>query len=98
MAEAVAAGCAALAPDALAYPEVLAGLGPEALYPDADTLVRRLVELARDPGPLRRKGARDARRAAILAHDAGRTARELDGIVDELRSGSALTSRGERTG
>ena len=84
VAEAVAAGCRPLAPRRLAYPEVLADVGPDALYESPGGLVRGLAAAAANPRPFREAVTRAARRDAMERHDATVTAAELDAIVEEV--------------
>ncbi len=74
--EAVATGCGALAPRALAYPETLTGELANGLYEGHEQLVAALVTEA--ASPRRARGDREKRRAAIRAHDVARTAALLD--------------------
>ena len=86
--EAMAAGCAPLAPSRLNYPSLLEPYDPggsmAGAYADDADLVHRLTGLALAPdrvrGPARRAAARDA----VLPLDAAGAAVALDGIVDEL--------------
>lgn len=82
--EAVAAGCTPLAPARLAYPEVLPELAREGqLYGDAEELTGRLVELARDPQPLRDPKVRARLRASVADEDVVSKVECLDRLVDE---------------
>ncbi len=79
--EGLATGALPLAPRRLSYPEIL---GPElhgtSLYGGPDELVSRLVQLARDPGPLRSPAARERLRAFTTPHAAERSAQALDAL------------------
>lgn len=87
-AEAMAAGCAPLAPDRLNYPALLAGYDrAEALtgvFVDRADLAERLVDLARDPGRLRSTARRTAARDAVMPFDADAAALSLDAVIDGL--------------
>ena len=83
--EALAAGCAPLCPDRLAYPEVIPREHhAESLYQDEAGLVARLVAAARDPRPLRDAARRARWREVAATFDAPLVAEELDRLVDEL--------------
>ena len=82
--EAVTAGCTPLAPERLAYPEVLAALGPEALYRDAHDLSERLVQASRQREVLRRSSWRRRQRDAVADHTTERAARDLDDWLAEV--------------
>jgi glycosyltransferase involved in cell wall biosynthesis len=83
MLEALAAGCAVLAPDRLAYPETLP-TAVEGVVLHADDVAERLVALTRSCDALRSLGSRERRRRAAGPHDAGATARRLDALVHSL--------------
>jgi glycosyltransferase involved in cell wall biosynthesis len=85
IAEAMAAGCAPLAPRRLAYPELV----PEAmharcLHADGEDLIRRLVRAAAAPDEQRSGDARSAHRAAVERFACGTVARRLDELVSRL--------------
>ena len=81
--EAVAAGCAPLAPRRLAYPEVLAEEPLAAgLYDTNEELVARLTGLIEAPDETRSCELRAGRRAALAAHDAGAAAARLDRLIE----------------
>ena len=85
MLEAVAAGCAPLAPSRLAYPEVLGSSEfAGSLYEGEAELNARLERLATNPACLRDGGVRSARRSAVAHHDVSRIAERLDEIVEAL--------------
>ncbi|MFT5732781.1 MAG: glycosyltransferase involved in cell wall biosynthesis [Planctomycetota bacterium] len=93
-AEAMAAGCAPLAPDRLNYPALTAGSpsGAGALFQETSDLVERLVAWAQPEAKatLRAPAQRAAQRACVLSLDAGAECRRLDAVIDELsgRNGS----------
>jgi len=82
--EALAAGCAALLPNRLAYPELLPrGWHAAGLYEEGE-LVDRLLAHARDPAPLRVPADRAKQREALAQADCSATARQLDECAQEL--------------
>ncbi len=83
--EALAAGVTPLVPRRLSYPEVVGEeLGNDVLYSAADELVRRLVEHAADPAPLRARAHREALRQRAATWSCDRSAEQLDELVDDL--------------
>lgn len=83
--EALAAGVTPLVPRRLSYPEVVGeGLTGNVLYSGGDELVRRLVEHAADPRPLRARAHRERLRERATTWSCDRTAEQLDDLVDEL--------------
>ncbi len=74
--EAVACGCAPLAPRRLAYPETLSGSLSEGLYASKDELVQRIVQAAHSPQ--RSRGVRALRRMELAEHDQKKSAAQLD--------------------
>ncbi|MCP3916508.1 MAG: DUF3524 domain-containing protein [bacterium] len=73
--EGVATGCTALAPNRLAYPDVLPR--ETELYEDGE-LVRRLIAAARAPEPFRSGAARARLRDAVHPHALANSAKGLD--------------------
>ncbi len=84
--EAAACGATPLLPERLSYPELIpAEFRPRVLYRGDAQLVERLTELARGPAAARDPSERERWRSSVAApHDAGNTARALDGLFDEL--------------
>jgi glycosyltransferase involved in cell wall biosynthesis len=76
--EAVAAGCAPLAPRRLAYPETLTGGLAAGLYDDQEALVAALLAAAVAPDAQRAAAVRTTRREALALHDCQLTAEALD--------------------
>lgn len=87
-AEAMAAGCAPLAPARLNYPDLVAGYDPgrsaAGLHGDGADLTERLVSLAENPDLLRGADRRRLAREAVQPLDAAAAAAALDAIVDGL--------------
>ena len=87
-AEAMAAGCAPLAPRRLNYPALVSAYDPgrsgAGTYGSDADLTERLVALASDPGPVRDASARARARSAVLALDAAGAAAALDAVVNGL--------------
>ena len=88
--EAMACGCAPLLPDRLSYPELVPrDSHPEAFYADeapaagGGALVGGLLEAA-DRARERSIEGRSRWRSLVSEHDAGRTAAELDRLVESL--------------
>ena len=87
-AEAMAAGCAPLAPTRENYPALLesydtAPSGERAgLYEDEDDFVRRLMTLSASPEALREPDCRGASRSAVLPFDASAHVETLDDLVE----------------
>lgn len=91
VAEALAAGCAPLLPDRLAYPEVLpvdrhaAGLYADPEFRD------RLRGLAANPSALRSLDARRALRDGMRVHDRAAVVARLDRVAEELTANAHKT-------
>jgi glycosyltransferase involved in cell wall biosynthesis len=83
--EAMSAGATPLLPNRLSYPELVGEeLSEEVLYEDEEQLVRRLVDLARDPQPLRDTHRRERIRAVAESWSIGPAAATLDTFCSEL--------------
>jgi len=90
--EGVALGCAPLAPNRLAYPEVLeARPGESVLYQNEDELCARLSEAAHGRRGLRVPESRQAWRDRVASHGAARTSEALDSQFEELAWGAPRT-------
>ena len=84
MLEALTTGCALLAPDRLAYPEVLpTSVEGVELFADSELAVR-LTQHARECPRLRDTQARARRRTAALPHDSAASAKALDRLAREI--------------
>ncbi len=87
-AEAMAAGCAPLAPARLNYPDLVADYDPggsaAGLHGDGADLTERLISLAEHPSPLRGADRRRRSREAVQPLDAAEAAAALDAVLDGL--------------
>ncbi len=84
MLEALATGCALLAPDRLAYREVLpTSVDGVELFADSELAVR-LTQHARECPRLRDTQARTRRRTAARPHDSAASAKALDHLAREI--------------
>ena len=83
--EAISSGCTPLAPNALAYPEVLAGADlPLPLYDSPAERLESLMAAAKDPGAFRSNAHRAGMHSLALPHEQTNTFRRLDAAMEAL--------------
>ncbi|MCP5022331.1 MAG: DUF3524 domain-containing protein [bacterium] len=83
MLEAISSGCTPLAPDALAYPEVLGGSGGLLpLYEAPDQRLQLLLAAAERPEQFRAAAVRRGLHGHARAHDRGQTFLQLDRAME----------------
>ena len=80
MLEALATGCALIAPDRLAYPEVLPGDSPGVHLLADGQLANRLLSMSSEVQDSRDESARALRRTSTMNHDTACAAHDLDMI------------------